>query len=344
MLGFSGGRKLIAPGLAPQRTIKKIHSPRFMREARAVEGSIDDNPLRAELLEVARHGADDFMLDVTLTPGQRISGVFAGEPVQGPRRRGCASCATSSVEWLPELVDAVITTAAGHPLDLTFYQTIKGVTAAEHIVKPGGPILTVSECAGGLGSPEYIEMLDSYTGAQSFLDSIADTPVIPDQWQLEKMALVARKHPLFYTPGAETRRVSAVGEAVKSIDEAVASLLAQLRRTRASPSSLKGRTPSPACARWRWPSRPARTSYGCKDLLGDRKRNLSPAGFAAPPQHCLVFLPLPGQGALRPAAVSPGSSASLRAIHPITFAGARCWKSSCVMKCMAGAMWWKKRL
>ena len=229
MLGFSGGRKLIAPGLAHQRTIKKIHAPRFMREARAVEGSIDDNPLHAELLEIAAMERHDFMLDVTLTPGREISGVFAGEPVLA-HAAGVRFMRDSSVEWLPEQVDAVITTAAGHPLDLTFYQTIKGVTAAEHIVKPGGPILTVSECAEGLGSPEYIEMLDSYNGAQEFLDSIADTPVVPDQWQLEKMALVARKHPLlFYTPGAEANRVGAVGEAsFSSIDEAVAALLAKL--------------------------------------------------------------------------------------------------------------------
>ena len=53
MLGFSGGRKLIAPGLAAQETIKVIHSPRFMREPRATEGSIVDNPLHAELLEIA---------------------------------------------------------------------------------------------------------------------------------------------------------------------------------------------------------------------------------------------------------------------------------------------------
>ena len=67
MLGFSGGRKLIAPGLAAQETIKVIHSPRFMREPMATEGSIADNPLHAELLEIARMARHDFVLDVTLT-------------------------------------------------------------------------------------------------------------------------------------------------------------------------------------------------------------------------------------------------------------------------------------
>src|SRR5205823_8923612 len=64
MLGFSGARKLIAPGLAAQETIKVLHSPRFMRDARTSEGSIEDNPLHRELLEIARMARHDFVLDV----------------------------------------------------------------------------------------------------------------------------------------------------------------------------------------------------------------------------------------------------------------------------------------
>ena len=63
------------------------------------------------------------------------------------------------MELLPERADAVITSAAGHPLDLTFYQTIKGITAVQHIVKPGGKILVMSECSEGIGSPEFAEKL-----------------------------------------------------------------------------------------------------------------------------------------------------------------------------------------
>ena len=50
MLGFSGGRKLIAPGLAAQETIKVLHSPKFMRQPKATEGSIEDNPLSEGVL------------------------------------------------------------------------------------------------------------------------------------------------------------------------------------------------------------------------------------------------------------------------------------------------------
>ena len=70
----------MAPGVAGQQTIKVIHSPKFMREPMATEGSILDNPLHAELLEIAGMARHDFILDVTLTQDRKISGVFAGSP------------------------------------------------------------------------------------------------------------------------------------------------------------------------------------------------------------------------------------------------------------------------
>jgi nickel-dependent lactate racemase len=230
MLGFSGGRKLVAPGLAAQETIKVIHSPRWMREAQAVEGSIEDNPLHAELLEVARMARHDFMLDVTLTQARGISGVFAGEPVAA-HAAGVAFVRRTSAEYVPAPVDAAITSAAGQPLDLTFYQVLKGVTAVQHIVKPGGPILVLGACTEGIGSPEFAEKLAGYLGAQAYLDSIADAPVIADQWQLEKLALVERTHPvLFYTPGIQRNRMGALGaQSFASAAEAVAALVAGLQ-------------------------------------------------------------------------------------------------------------------
>ncbi|MEP7351899.1 MAG: nickel-dependent lactate racemase, partial [Acidobacteriota bacterium] len=79
MLGFSGGRKLVAPGLAAEATIKELHSSRFMRDVRARENSVDDNPLHAELLEIARMARHDFIIDVSLTRDRKIAAVFAGE-------------------------------------------------------------------------------------------------------------------------------------------------------------------------------------------------------------------------------------------------------------------------
>ena len=226
MLGFSGGRKLIAPGLAAQETIKAIHSPRFMREPMATEGSIAGNPLHAELLEVARMARHDFMLDVTLTQDRKISGVFAGHPVMA-HAAGVAFVEQTCLERLAEPVDAVITSAAGYPLDLTFYQCVKGITAAAHMVKPGGRILIVAQCAEGVGSPEFARRLSGMRDFKSFLDEIRSAPVEVDQWQLEKLALTGEKYELyFYTPGVTKGQLGFLATwAYSSVAEAVAATL-----------------------------------------------------------------------------------------------------------------------
>jgi lactate racemase len=229
MLGFSGGRKLIVPGVAAQETIKVIHSPRFMREPRATEGSIEDNPLHAELLEAAALARHDFILDVTLTREREISGVFAGNPVKA-HAAGVDFMVNTSLTPLDGLADAVITSSAGFPLDLTFYQCAKGLTAAQHIVKPGGRILVLGECAEGIGSPEYARLLKAYRGHAEFLRQVEHTPVEIDQWQLEKMALAGLKNELlFYTPGAQRETLGSLGaNAFSDLNDAVAALVSGL--------------------------------------------------------------------------------------------------------------------
>jgi nickel-dependent lactate racemase len=229
MLGFSGGRKLIAPGLAAQETIKVLHSPRFMREPLSTEGSIEGNPLHAELLEIARMARHDFMLDVTLTQDRKISGVFAGDPVQA-HAAGVAFVEQTCLERLEEPVDAVITSSAGYPLDLTFYQCVKGITAAAHMVKPGGRILIIAQCAEGVGSPEFARRLSGLKDFPSFLAEIRSAPVEVDQWQLEKLALTGEKYELyFFTPGVTRSQLGFLSEsAFRSVEEAVAATLAGL--------------------------------------------------------------------------------------------------------------------
>jgi len=229
MLGFSGGRKLIAPGLAAQETIKELHSSRFMRDPRAREGSIDDNPLHAELLEIARLARHDFLIDVSLSHDRRIAAVFAGEPA-GAHRAGVEWVRNSLTQLLDQPADAVITTGGGHPLDMTFYQCIKGITAAESMVRPGGRILMVGACSEGVGSAEFSEMMTRYPSDGAFLRGIEGVPVTVDQWQLEKLALVTQKNDVLYSvPGLPAEYQSKVwGRAYPQPQQAVDALCAGL--------------------------------------------------------------------------------------------------------------------
>jgi nickel-dependent lactate racemase len=233
MLGYSGGRKLIAPGLAAQETIKVLHSSRFMRDPRSSEGSIDDNPLHHELLEIAAMARHDFLLDVTLgagKPGERpITGVFAGEPVNA-HAAGVRWISQVMLEKVEEPVDAVITTSAGYPLDLTYYQAIKGVTAAQHIVRDGGTILLLAQCSEGTGAAEFTRMFTTM-GDREFMRWIENAPVEVDQWQLEKLAMVIeRLKVLWYVPGVPREMQSKIwGRTFASAEEAAAALFGSLK-------------------------------------------------------------------------------------------------------------------
>jgi len=255
MLGFSGGRKLIAPGLAAEETIKVLHSPKFMRDSRAVEGSVEENPLHRELLEIARMARHDFLIDAALarrtvaeenpgsSPGglgpqgglgvrgssRPIAALFAGEP-EAAHRQGMEFVSQVMLETLEEPADAVITSAAGYPLDLSFYQAVKGITAASHIVKRGGKILLLAECAEGAGGAEFSRMLAEHSSCRDFMGKISNAPVVVDQWQLEKLALViAKAEVLFYVPGLPCEYHAALwGEAYATPQAAVTALTSSL--------------------------------------------------------------------------------------------------------------------
>jgi nickel-dependent lactate racemase len=226
MLGFSGGRKLIVPGLAAQETIQVIHSPKFIREPLATEGSIEGNPLHEELLECARMVRHDFIVDVALTQDRKIAGVFAGHPVRA-HAAGVEFVEKACLEEVDEPADVVITSAAGFPLDLSFYQSVKGITAASHLAKPGARILVLAECAEGMGSEEFKSMILSMGDFQDYLDEVRDQPVGVDRWQVEKLALAGVQNDIyFYAPGVTKEELGPLAvRAFDTLEQAVAAML-----------------------------------------------------------------------------------------------------------------------
>jgi nickel-dependent lactate racemase len=229
MAGFSGGRKLVSIGLAGEKTIKRLHSPHFMRMPDVTEGVFPDNALHRELLEIAAMARHDFMVDVALTRTRGIAAVFAGEPLAA-HTAGVQFVRESTLASVPEPADLVITTSGGYPLDLTFYQAVKGITAASHVVKPGGTILLVAACREGIGSPEFTEMVRNSPDWRQLLDDLANAAVTVDQWQAEKLAMVARKANLaFCLPGVDREdRRHMWGPCYDTPQQAVEATIAQL--------------------------------------------------------------------------------------------------------------------
>ncbi|MCW3052550.1 MAG: Transcriptional regulator, partial [Chthonomonadales bacterium] len=205
MAGYSGGRKLIMPGVADFETVQRWHCPRFLESPLATNGIVDGNPVHVESLAIARMMPPDLILDVTLDESNRITGVFAGELEQA-WLTGVEFAAQHVRASAPQLADIVVTSCAGYPLDATFYQAVKGMVGALPVVKEGGTIILAAECAEGIGSPLFTRTLLEAGDLERFVAHISQPDVfLPEEWQVEELAKVARKAEIYCITGGISR-------------------------------------------------------------------------------------------------------------------------------------------
>ena len=158
MAGYSGGAKGVATGVAATATIRRTHGP-AMLESHVGPGIVEGNPLRADLLEIASLAGADFLVNVSIDRARRLTGVFAGD-LERAHEAAMAAVERQVCVDVDAPVDVVITSAGGHPLDLTFYQAIKGPVAALNLVRRGGTVILAAEIAEGLGSADFRRVLD----------------------------------------------------------------------------------------------------------------------------------------------------------------------------------------
>ncbi len=161
--------------------------PALSEHANATSGVVDGNPVHEENTRIARLCPPDLIVDVTLDEENRITGVFAGE-MERAWQAGVAFAARHVRAPLPAPVDVVVTTCAGHPLDATFYQAVKGMVGALPIVKPGGSIVIAAACSEGIGGEAFTRTLLEADDLEAFTEAIQrpDWEFIPDQWEVEE--------------------------------------------------------------------------------------------------------------------------------------------------------------
>lgn len=193
MAGFSGGRKLICPGVAALETIKAWHSPRFLEHPNATSGVLTENPVHEENTWIAQKAGCDFIVNVVIDAQRRPLKFVAGDMLEA-FEEGVRFVRGVVVDSLPEATDIVVTSGAGYPLDTTFYQAVKGMVGAMHVVKPGGTIIIAACLTEGIGSPEFTGLFDDNATLDVFVDRITKTDYfVMDQWQMEELAKVRRK-------------------------------------------------------------------------------------------------------------------------------------------------------
>jgi nickel-dependent lactate racemase len=228
MAGYSGGRKVICPGIAALETVKIWHGPRFLEHPKADCGFLDGNPVHEENTRIAKMAGCDFIVNVCLDGQRRITWVGAGH-MEKAWEEGVRFVEQVVRVAVSEPLDVVVTSSAGYPLDTTWYQAIKGLTGALPIVKQGGTIVLAAGLSQGLGSPEFQHLLADNPDLQLFKERIMGKDYfVMDQWQLEELAKVVAKCKVKVVSSlpAETLRRCHV-EPAANIEQAVADCLAE---------------------------------------------------------------------------------------------------------------------
>lgn len=227
MAGFSGGRKLVCPGIAALETIKVWHGPQFLEDPRADCGILEGNPVHEENTWIARHTGCDFIVNVVIDSQRRPLAFVAGDMEQA-FLEGVDFCRDVVTDTVEEPVDIVVTSCAGYPLDTTFYQAVKGLTGALPVVKEGGTIVMAASLSEGIGSPQFEQLFDENTDLEAFVDRILNTDYfVMDQWQLEELAKVRRKAKVkIVSDGLPPQTINRLFvESAPSVEQAVADSL-----------------------------------------------------------------------------------------------------------------------
>lgn len=145
LVGYSGGAKLILPGVASERTTGYLHT--LYATDRTTDLGQEENRLRVACEDVAARVGLDFLVNVVLDARDRLAGVFAGE-FRAVHR--AAARLSRDVYGLRASGRSEIVLCSCYPADLEFYQANKGLFIAQRLVEDGGTLILASPCKEGV--------------------------------------------------------------------------------------------------------------------------------------------------------------------------------------------------
>ena len=229
--GYSGGRKMILPGICSEETICRFHCPQIVEHEHVQMGRVYDNPADEEAWEAYRlAGGAELSVACTLDEERRVTGVWAGE-TRAVQIAAMTEAERAAKIVLEEPVDIVVTSNAGHPLDRTFYQGLKAITVGGQICRPGGYVIVAQQNEEGLGNAEFADLMLSVRDCHHWVaDMLAGADAHPvDGWGPHQIEMVKREHTILnYSGLAPDLQRRLMVEPIESVEAGVAQALADL--------------------------------------------------------------------------------------------------------------------
>jgi len=221
--GFTGGSKMILPGLAGTETILANHGWRNIDDPRSRPGVLE-NPVRADADEALRYLGAVYSLNLVLDNQKRIVYANSGE-IKASFVAAAAEVTQHSKIEVDERPDLVLTTNGGFPLDRNLYQCVKGISVPEEIVHNKSRIIMVGECGDGIAHGRFLELMQSGMPSEIYRRiKSSDVPVC-DQWQVQILCRILNQNQVWLVTRSELKSEveSAHLQYASTIEEALSS-------------------------------------------------------------------------------------------------------------------------
>ena len=205
--GFSGGRKSVLPGIASRATVMYNHNSAFIAHPDARTGVVDGNPIHRDMLFAARAAKLAFVVNTVIDANHDPIFSVAGDCEEAHRAGREFLSSRCRADAVP--ADIAVSTNGGYPLDQNIYQSVKGMTAAEATVKPGGVIVMFSKAADGHGGASFHRTRDEPDLKRMMDAFLARRPeeTIIDQWEAQILARILLKARVVFVSDCDDRIV-----------------------------------------------------------------------------------------------------------------------------------------
>ncbi|NMC06916.1 MAG: DUF2088 domain-containing protein [Candidatus Lokiarchaeota archaeon] len=179
--GFSGGYKILLPGLTCQATMNEIHyaSARFTSER--ILGVVR-NPVRDAINEIGIYRPIDFLVNTVLDGASRIVSLCLGDPVAAQFEGAGVARAIYGVQ-VGTPADIVIADAVPEHVD--WWLCAKAACNCKTFVKPGGHLVLLAPCTEGWSPAHEGILLEHGYHAPAVIDAMVAGGQIPRDHLLE---------------------------------------------------------------------------------------------------------------------------------------------------------------
>ena len=166
--GFTGGRKLICPGLASAKTVSATHKLAFDCEKKTRRPGVgtallEGNAVHEAFVAAASFAEPSFCVNTIVNDAGDAVEMFCGDWIES-HRAACGAYAERNSVAIGERRDLVIVSCGGLPYDVNLIQAHKALEAASHACTDGGTIVLLAECSEGMGRNDF---LDWFSAANS---------------------------------------------------------------------------------------------------------------------------------------------------------------------------------